>query len=68
MAELIAEHHCVNSKCLVYIEIIFPSNGLYLVINFVGILGSEVFDRFQDTDSGTKAEIRLIHHTLVSGE
>ena len=68
MAELIAEHHCVDSESLVNIEIIFPSNGLYLVINFVSILRCEVLDRFQDADSGTKAEISLIHHTFISGE
>ena len=52
MAELLTEYYCVDSKCLVHIEIFFPWNSLYLIVNLVSIFGRKVLDGFQDTDGG----------------
>ena len=68
MAELIAEYYCIDSERLVHIEIFFPWNSLYLIINLIGIFGCKVFNWLQDTDGGAKAKIRLIHHTFISCE
>ena len=66
MAKFFAEYNCVYRKRLVHIKILFPWNGLYLVVNFISILCRKILDRLQNADSSTEAEICLVHHTLVS--
>ena len=39
MAKFFAENNRVYRKRLVHIKILFPWNGLYLVVNFISILG-----------------------------
>ena len=68
MSELFAVHHRIYGKCLIFIKIFFPWNGLYLLIYLIGILGCEVLDGFQDADGGSQAKIGLVHHLFVSGE
>ena len=46
MAEFFAEYNRVYRKRLVYIKILFPWNGLYLVVNFISILCRKILDRF----------------------
>ena len=68
MAEFIAEYDGIYGESLLYIQDVFPGNGFDLFVDFIGILGVEVFDGFQNTDGSAQAEICFVHHFLITGE
>ena len=66
MTELGREYYGIYGKAAHVVQIVFPGDAFYGVVYFVCCLGSKMFDGFQDTDSGTQAEIGLIHHSFVA--
>ena len=68
MAEFVAEDNRIDGKGLVNVHVVIPVDGFDLLIDFVGVLGREVLNRFQDADGCTQAEVGFVHHLLVSAE
>ena len=61
VAEFIGEYHSIDGKALGVVQVLFPSDGLYIVVHFVGSVSLKMFDGFEDTDSGAQAEVCLVH-------
>ena len=68
MAEFVGEHYRIYGKALVCTQVFFPIDGLYIIVHLISRLCLEVLDGFQDTDSGTQTEVRLVQHCFISGE
>ena len=66
--ELLGEHHGVNSKCLLVIQILCPVDRLHFLIDVVGTLCFEMLDGLEDSDGCMQLEISAIHHFLVARE
>ena len=61
VAEFFAEYHRIDSKGLVESQIFRPIDILYLLIHVICRPGDEMFDGFENTDSGVQLEICAIH-------
>ena len=59
VTELVRENHSVYGKTFIFIQEVFPRNGLDSFVNFIGILRLKMFDGFQDADGSTQAEVCL---------
>lgn len=66
MAEFLAEHDGIYGKRLVRRQIVFPTDGLHLVVHLVGVVGGEVLQRLQDADGGAQAEVGFVKHCFVT--
>ena len=66
VTEFIGENNCIYRKTLGIVQIVFPIDGLNVVVDFIRVVCLEMLDRFQDADSCSQAEICLIHHGLVA--
>ena len=66
MTEHIAIHNRVDRECRVTVEILVPLDTLYHIINLIGIGSLKMKNRFKNTHSRSKAEVRLIHKSFVT--
>ena len=66
MAEILAEHHAVDSEGLVVGEVLAPVNLLDGFVNFVGAAGFEMVDGLQDFDGRVQLEVSSVHQFLVA--
>ena len=53
VTELVRENHSVYGNTFIFIQEVFPHNGLDSFVNFIGMLRLKMFDGFQDADGST---------------
>ena len=68
VTEILREHHGVDGKCLLLVQIVRPVDGFYLVVDIVGAACLEMLDGLQDSDGCMQLEVGAVHQFLVAGE